>query len=142
MIPVSGVAVVICGYSMSVVSPDQVTFGVLVDTVSREAVDEAVAVCRVGERRSDGKLPAHVIAYLTLALCLFPENDYEEAAIRVTGSLDLGRRLERADRQCEHPGPQTAGPQGVSRVVRADLRAGRGDHRAAGGARAFVKVVS
>lgn len=64
------------------------TFGVLVESVSRDAVDEAVAVCGVGERRSDGKLPAHVIAYLTLALCLFPEDDYEEVATKVTGSLD------------------------------------------------------
>ncbi|HUU95767.1 MAG TPA: IS4 family transposase [Phycisphaerae bacterium] len=70
------------------VGPDQVTFGVLAEAVSREAVDEAVAVCGVRERRSDGKLPAHVITYLTLALCLFPEDDYEEVAAKVTGSLD------------------------------------------------------
>jgi hypothetical protein len=70
------------------VRPDQVTIGVLVDSVPRDAVDEAVAACGVQERRSDGKLPAHVSAYLTLALCLFPEDDYEEVATRVTGSLD------------------------------------------------------
>jgi Insertion element 4 transposase N-terminal/Transposase DDE domain len=70
------------------VSPDQVSIGVLVDAVPREAVDEAVAVCGVRERRSDGKLPAHVITYLTLALCLFAEDDYEEVATKVTGSLD------------------------------------------------------
>lgn len=64
------------------------TLGVLVDAVPRDAVDEAVAVCGVREKRSDGKLPAHVIAYLTLALCLFPDDDYEEVAARVTGSLD------------------------------------------------------
>ena len=70
------------------VRPDQVTIGVLVDAIPRDAVDEAVAVCGVRERRSDGKLPAHVTAYLTLALCLFPDDDYEEVATRVTGSLD------------------------------------------------------
>lgn len=70
------------------VRPNQVTLGVLVDAVPRDAVDEAVAVCGVRERRSDGKLPAHVVTYLTLALCLFPEDDYEEVAARVTGSLD------------------------------------------------------
>jgi hypothetical protein len=70
------------------VSPDQVSIGVLVDAVPRDAVDEAVAVCGVRERRSDGKLPAHVITYLTLALCLFAEDDYEEVATKVTGSLD------------------------------------------------------
>ncbi|WP_295695082.1 transposase domain-containing protein, partial [Lapillicoccus sp.] len=36
----------------------------------------------------DGKLPAHVITYLTLGLCLFPDDDYEEVATKVTGSLD------------------------------------------------------
>ncbi len=41
-----------------------------------------------GVRRSDGKLPAHVTAYLTMALCLFAEDDYEEVATKVTGSLD------------------------------------------------------
>ncbi len=68
--------------------PDQVTVGVLVDSVPRDAVDEAVAVCGVRERRSDGKLPAHVVTYLTLALCLFLDDDYEEVATKVTGSLD------------------------------------------------------
>jgi Insertion element 4 transposase N-terminal len=71
-----------------VVSPDQVSLGVLVSTVSRDVVDAAVAACGVGERRSGGKLPAHVTAYLTLALCLFADDDYEEVATKVTGSLD------------------------------------------------------
>ena len=55
---------------------------------ARDAVDEAVAVCGVREKRSDAKLPAHVITYLTLALCLFADDDYEEVATKVTGSLD------------------------------------------------------
>ena len=70
------------------VRPDQVSLGVLVNAVPRDAVDEAVAVCGVGAKRSDGKLPAHVITYLTLALCLFPDDDYTEVATKVTGSLD------------------------------------------------------
>lgn len=70
------------------VSPDQVSLGVLVSTVSRDAVDTAVAACGVGDRRSGGKLPAHVTAYLTMGLCLFAEDDYEEVATKVTGSLD------------------------------------------------------
>lgn len=70
------------------VRPDQVTIGVLIDAVPRDAVDEAVAVCGRKERRSDGKLPAHVTAYLTLGLALFPDDDYEEVAAKVTGSLD------------------------------------------------------
>jgi Insertion element 4 transposase N-terminal len=70
------------------VRTDQVTLGVLVNVVPRDAVDEAVVACGVREKRSDGKLPAHVVAYLTLALCLFPDDDYEEVATKVTGSLD------------------------------------------------------
>ncbi|MDQ3761428.1 MAG: transposase domain-containing protein, partial [Actinomycetota bacterium] len=71
-----------------VVRPDQVSLGVLVSAVPRDAVDEAVAVCGIREKRSDGKLPAYVITYLTLALCLFSDDDYTEVATRVTGSLD------------------------------------------------------
>jgi len=71
-----------------VVRPDQVTLGVLISQVSREEVDAAIEVCGVREKRSDGKLPAHVTAYLTLALALFADEDYEEVATKVTGSLD------------------------------------------------------
>jgi Insertion element 4 transposase N-terminal/Transposase DDE domain len=71
-----------------VVRPDQVSLGVLVSAVPRDAVDDAVAACGVREKRSDGKLPAHVITYLTLALSLFPDDDYTEVATKVTGSLD------------------------------------------------------
>jgi len=73
---------------MSMASPDQVSIGVLIDAVPRDAVDDAVAACGVRERRSDGKLPAHVTAYLTMALSLFAADDYEEVATKVTGSLD------------------------------------------------------
>lgn len=70
------------------VRPDQVSLGVLVNAVHRDAVDDAVMACGVREKRSDGKLPAHVITYLTLALSLFPDDDYTEVATKVTGSLD------------------------------------------------------
>ena len=73
---------------MSAVSPDQVSLGVLVSTVSRDVIDAAVAACGVADRRSGGKLPAHVTAYLTMGLCLFGDDDYEEVATKVTGSLD------------------------------------------------------
>src|SRR6266508_1766611 len=71
-----------------VVRADQVTLGVLVSEVPRDAVDDAVAGCGVREQRLDGKLPAHVTAYLTLGLVLFPDDDYTEVAAKVTGSLD------------------------------------------------------
>jgi hypothetical protein len=47
-----------------VVRPDQVSVGVLVTAVPRDAVDAAVAACGVGDRRRGGKLPAHVVAYV------------------------------------------------------------------------------
>jgi Insertion element 4 transposase N-terminal len=70
-----------------VVRPDQVSLGVLVAAVPRDVIDVAVAACGVADKRSGGKLPAHVVAYLTMAMSLFPDDDYEEAAARVTGSL-------------------------------------------------------
>lgn len=69
------------------VRPDQVSVGVLVSAVPRDAVDAAVAACGVGDKRSGGKLPAHVMAYLTMGLCLFADEDYTEVTTKVTGSL-------------------------------------------------------
>src|SRR5258706_1706640 len=69
------------------VTPDQVSIGVLVSSIPRDVIDVAVAAGGVGAKRSGGKLPAHVVAYLTLALCLFPDDDYTEVATKVTGSL-------------------------------------------------------
>ena len=109
--------------------PDQVSLGVLVNAVPRDAVDEAVAVCGVREKRSDGKLPAHVITYLTLALCLFPDDDYTRSRPRSPGRWTGGAAGTRPGR-CrppvgDHPGPQTAGPAGVRRSCSNGLRPGR-----------------
>jgi hypothetical protein len=54
---------------------------------ARDVVDAAVAAHGVGAKRSDGKLPPHVVAYLTMALSLFGDDDYEEVATKVTGAL-------------------------------------------------------
>jgi Insertion element 4 transposase N-terminal len=70
-----------------VVTPDQVSIGVLVSSIPRDVIDVAVAAHGVGAKRSDGTLPAHVVAYLTMGLCLFPDDDYTEVATKVTGSL-------------------------------------------------------
>ncbi|GAA3227791.1 IS4 family transposase [Dactylosporangium siamense] len=67
--------------------PDLVSLGVLVAAVPRFKVDEAAAVCGVAEARRGGKLPPHVTAYLTMALCLFAQESAEEVAQKVTGSL-------------------------------------------------------
>ncbi|MFI8092514.1 IS4 family transposase [Streptomyces sp. NPDC086080] len=66
---------------------DQVSLGVLVAAVPRFKVDEAAAVCGVAGQRRGGKLPPHVTAYLTMALCLFADDGAEEVAQKVTGSL-------------------------------------------------------
>jgi hypothetical protein len=73
--------------SGSVVTPDQVSLGVLISSVPRDVIDVAVAARGAGAKRSGGKLPPHVVAYLTMALCLFPDDDYEEVATKVTGAL-------------------------------------------------------
>jgi hypothetical protein len=72
-----------------VVSPDQVSLGVLVATVPRDAVDDAVAVCAVGAKRSDGKLPPHVVAYLTTSSCHQRAPRYQH---QPSDALDTGRR--------------------------------------------------
>ena len=66
---------------------DQVSVGVLVEAVSRDRVDAAVDACGVRELRRGGKLPAHVAVYLTMGLCLFPDDPQDEVALKVTGSL-------------------------------------------------------
>ena len=45
-----------------------------------KTIDTAVAACGAGDKRTGGKLPAHVVTYLTMAMCLFPDDDYEEVA--------------------------------------------------------------
>jgi len=66
---------------------DWISLGVLASSVPRDAVDEAVAAAGKGARRSDGKLPPHVMVYFAMALALFAEEDYEEVAARLTDTL-------------------------------------------------------
>lgn len=70
------------------VSPSQVSLGVLAVAVPWFKVADAVAVCGKQERRSDAKLPALVVTYLTMGLCLFADDPYEEVVTKVTGSLN------------------------------------------------------
>lgn len=50
---------------------DLISLGVLASAVPRDAVDEAIAVTGKQARRSDGKLPPHVMVYFVMALALF-----------------------------------------------------------------------
>jgi Insertion element 4 transposase N-terminal len=66
---------------------DWISLGVLASSVPRDAVDEAVAAAGRAARRSDGKLPPHVMVYFAMAMALFAEEDYEEVAARLTETL-------------------------------------------------------
>jgi hypothetical protein len=66
---------------------DQISLGVLASWVPRDVVDEAVAVTGRQARRAGGKLPPHVTVYLVMALALFADEDYEEVAARLAGTL-------------------------------------------------------
>ncbi len=66
---------------------DLISLGVLASSVPRDAVDEAVGAAGRGAKRSDGKLPPHVMVYFAMAMALFAEEDYEEIAGRLTDTL-------------------------------------------------------
>jgi hypothetical protein len=66
---------------------DWISLGVLASSVPRDAVDEAVAAAGRAAKRSDGKLPPHVMVYFAMALALFAGEDYEEVAARLTETL-------------------------------------------------------
>jgi Insertion element 4 transposase N-terminal len=66
---------------------DWVSLGVLASFVPRNAVDDAVAAAGKQARRPDGNLPPHVMVYLVMALALFPDDDYQEVAARLTETL-------------------------------------------------------
>jgi hypothetical protein len=66
---------------------DWISLGVLASSVPRDAVDEAVMAAGKQAKRSDGKLPPHVMVYFAMAMALFAEEDYEEIAVRLSETL-------------------------------------------------------
>lgn len=66
---------------------DWVSLGVLASWVPADAIDDAVEVTGKRARRRGGKLPPRVTAYLVMALALYAEEDYEEVAARLAGTL-------------------------------------------------------
>ncbi|WP_155348825.1 IS4 family transposase [Acrocarpospora pleiomorpha] len=66
---------------------DAVSLGVLARWVPRDEIDTAVAVTGKRAKRSDGKLPPHVMVYFTMAMALFADDDYEEVLARLTDTL-------------------------------------------------------
>ena len=59
----------------------------LAASVPRDAVDDAIAAADRRAKRSDGKLPPHVMVYFVMAMALFADDDYEEVAVRLTQTL-------------------------------------------------------
>jgi hypothetical protein len=68
---------------------DQISLGVLASSVPRDVIDDAVAAAGRQAKRSDGKLPPHVMAWFAMAMALFADDDYEEVAARLAGSLGM-----------------------------------------------------
>jgi hypothetical protein len=66
---------------------DWISMGVLASSVPRDVVDEAIVVTGRQAKRSDGRLPPHVMVYFAMAMALFAEEDYEEVAARLTETL-------------------------------------------------------
>ncbi|WP_331772213.1 IS4 family transposase (plasmid) [Embleya sp. NBC_00888] len=70
---------------------DRIALGVLTRAFPPELVDEVVAGCgRVEQRRR--LLPARVVVYFVLAMCLFSGQGYEEVARLLTQGLERERR--------------------------------------------------
>jgi hypothetical protein len=63
------------------------------------------------------ELPAHVVVYLLMALCLYADDDYEEAAAKLTGMLSC------------LPGSRWQAPPGVRSPGAAEVRPGEGGVR-------------
>jgi Insertion element 4 transposase N-terminal len=66
---------------------DWISLGVLTSWVPADAVDDAVEATGKAARRRGGKLPPRVTAYYVMALALFADEDYEEVAARLAGTL-------------------------------------------------------
>lgn len=76
--------------------PEWISIGLLAGSVPRDVIDDAVRAFGRQARRSDGKLPPHVVVYLVMALALFADDDYEEAITRLSETLERWGCWDRA----------------------------------------------
>jgi Insertion element 4 transposase N-terminal/Transposase DDE domain len=74
---------------------DRIAIGVLTTTFPPELVDRVVAEAGRTERRHR-LLPARVVVYFTLAMCIFAQVGYEEVARLLVGGLAWADRWRRA----------------------------------------------
>lgn len=74
---------------------DRIAIGLLTRTFTPEAVDAAVASADRGEVRNR-LLPARVVVYYVLAMCLFSGQGYEEVMRLLVGGLEWMSRWRRA----------------------------------------------
>ncbi|WP_433357409.1 IS4 family transposase [Microtetraspora malaysiensis] len=98
---------------------DLVTIGALTSLIPRQVLDAVVAAHGCREQRVR-KLPAHVVVYLLVALCLYPDDDYEEVAEKLTGMLALmpGAHWEPPTRGAITQARQRLGSEVVREVFR------------------------
>ncbi|MFE7400277.1 transposase domain-containing protein [Streptomyces sp. NPDC057557] len=73
---------------------DRIALGVLTRVFPPELVDEVVVGCGRLEQRSR-LLPARVVVFFVLAMCLFSGQGYEEVARLLTQGLERVRRWEK-----------------------------------------------
>ncbi|WP_211589652.1 IS4 family transposase [Microbispora sp. H11081] len=98
---------------------DLVAIGALTSLIPRQVLDAVVAAHGCREQRVR-KLPAHVVIYLLIALCLYPDDDYEEVAEKLTGMLALmpGACWEAPTRGAITQARQRLGSEAVREVFR------------------------
>lgn len=96
---------------------DLIAVGALTSLIPRQVLDAAIATHGCRERRAR-KLPAHVVVYLLIALCLFPDDDYEEVTEKLTSMLALvpGSRWEASVRGAITQAPQRLETEAVKEV--------------------------
>lgn len=70
---------------------DQISLGVLTNSVSRDAVEVAIGLHGKQPKRRGGTLPAHVMMYFVVAMALFSDADYEAVIRKLVGPLRLWR---------------------------------------------------
>jgi hypothetical protein len=87
---------------------DWISVGVLAGSVPRDVIDEAVVQCDKQARRSDGKLPPHVMVYFAMAMALFADEDYEEVLTRLVEPLTRWG--------CWDPGWRIPGSSGITQA--------------------------